>query len=150
MYFSRTCFLFEVEEELLVEDEGHAADLFHLGLRRGVPVDEVGCDGDRQLPSKLLPLETCGSKKSKKHFQVKGYFISLRRKGVHSETWGLLMLHNNSTWWIVPDELRGPRKDAVLSSDDTSASSEEGEGCCKGGSCFFLTFSNRPDVILKM
>lgn len=47
MHVSRTCLLFEVEEEFLVEDEGHAADLFHLGLRRSVPVDEVGCDGDR-------------------------------------------------------------------------------------------------------
>ena len=47
----------QVLEELLVEDEGHSGDLVdpRLGLR--VPVDEVGCDGDRQLASELLTPE---------------------------------------------------------------------------------------------
>lgn len=58
MCFSPTCLLFEVEKELLIEDEGHAADLFYFGLGSGVPVDEVGCDGDCQLPPELLSLET--------------------------------------------------------------------------------------------
>lgn len=53
-----TCLLFEVKKKLLVEDEGHSADLLHLGLRRGVPVDEVGRDGDRQLASELFSFKT--------------------------------------------------------------------------------------------
>ena len=44
-------------EEPLVEDERHTADLLHLGLGRGVPVLEVGRDGDGQLPPELLALE---------------------------------------------------------------------------------------------
>ena len=51
--------LLQVQEELLVEDEGHARDLLHRGLGVGVPVDEVGRDGDGQLASELFPLETC-------------------------------------------------------------------------------------------
>lgn len=43
---SSTCLLFEVKKELLVEDEGHSADLLHSGLCCGVSVDEVGRDGD--------------------------------------------------------------------------------------------------------
>lgn len=58
-----TCLLFEVEKELLVEDKGHAADLLHLGLGGGVPVDEVGSDGDGQLPPELLPFKACGETK---------------------------------------------------------------------------------------
>lgn len=54
-----TCFFFEVLKKFLVEDEGHPADLLHLGLGRAVPVDEVGSDGDGQLPSELLPPEPC-------------------------------------------------------------------------------------------
>lgn len=64
---SPTCFLFKIQEEFLVEDERHAADLLHFGFRSGVPVDEVGCDGNRQLPPELLPFETWergGGKKS--------------------------------------------------------------------------------------
>ena len=53
-----TCLLFELQEELLVEDEGHSADLLYLGLGRGVPVDKVGCDGDGQRTPELLSLET--------------------------------------------------------------------------------------------
>ena len=53
-----TRLLFEVKEELLVEDEGDAADLLDFGLCSSVPVDEVGRDGDRQLPPELLPFET--------------------------------------------------------------------------------------------
>lgn len=56
--FSPTCFLFKVQEEFLVEDERHAADLLYFGFRCGVPVDEVGCDGDCQLSPELLPFET--------------------------------------------------------------------------------------------
>jgi len=52
-----TGFLPQFLEEALVEDEGHAADLLHLGLRRRVPVLEVGGDGDGQLPTELLALE---------------------------------------------------------------------------------------------
>lgn len=57
-WFSPTCFLFEIEKKLLVEDEGHAADLFYFGLCSCVSVDEIGCDGNRQLPPELLPFET--------------------------------------------------------------------------------------------
>lgn len=52
----------EVLEELLVEDERHAADLLHAGLGLRVPIDEVGGDGDRQLPAELLPRETLPNK----------------------------------------------------------------------------------------
>lgn len=63
--FSHTCFLFKVQEEFLVEDECHAADLLYFGFRCGVPVDEVGRDGDRQLSPELLPFETwAGGKKA--------------------------------------------------------------------------------------
>lgn len=55
----RTCGFPEVLEELLVEDERHAADLLHLGLRRGVPVDEVGRDGNGQLSPELLAPKPC-------------------------------------------------------------------------------------------
>ena len=54
----RTCGFSEVLEELLVEDERHAADLLHAGLRRRVPVDEVCRDGDGQLAPKLLACES--------------------------------------------------------------------------------------------
>lgn len=60
-----TCRLSEVLKELLVEDEGHAADLLHLSLRCRVPVDEVSRDGDCQLAPELLtpkPYEGRGSR----------------------------------------------------------------------------------------
>lgn len=41
-----TCLLLELQEEFLVENKSHAADLFHLGLSCCVPVDEIGSDGD--------------------------------------------------------------------------------------------------------
>lgn len=44
-------------EELLVVDAGHTADLFYLSLGGRVPVDEVCCDADSQLASKLFVLE---------------------------------------------------------------------------------------------
>lgn len=47
-------------KELLVEDEGHPANLLNLRLRRRVPVDEVGGDGDGKLPPELLAPKTCG------------------------------------------------------------------------------------------
>lgn len=65
LLFSPTCFLFEVKEELLVEDKGHTADFFHFGLRGGVPVDEVGSDGNGKLPPELLSFETWERKKTK-------------------------------------------------------------------------------------
>ena len=42
----------------LFVDEGHATDLLHDGLGGRAPVGEVGRDGDGQLASKLLPLES--------------------------------------------------------------------------------------------
>lgn len=51
-------FVLKLQEELLVEDEGHTADLLHFRLRCGVAVHKVGRDGDGQLASKLLPSET--------------------------------------------------------------------------------------------
>lgn len=62
---SATCGLSEVLEELLVEDERHAADLLHLGLRRGVPVDEVGRDGNGQLSPELLAPKPCKRQRNK-------------------------------------------------------------------------------------
>ena len=41
----------------MVEDEGHTADLLHFGLGGGVPVDEVGRDGDGQLAAELFSPE---------------------------------------------------------------------------------------------
>lgn len=58
-----TCFFLQVLEEFLIEDEGHAADLLHLGLRRRVSVDEVGCDGDGQFSPEFFPSKSCGKKK---------------------------------------------------------------------------------------
>lgn len=55
---SLTCLLFEVKEEFLVEDEGHATDLLHFGLCSSVPVDKIGCDGNGQLPPEFFPFET--------------------------------------------------------------------------------------------
>lgn len=52
-----TCLLLELQEELLIEDEGHSADLLHFGLSCGVTIDEVCGDGDGQFPSELLSLE---------------------------------------------------------------------------------------------
>lgn len=57
-----TCLLFEVEKEFLVEDEGHSADLFYFGLCTGVPVDEVGRDGNCKFTPELLPFETWKNK----------------------------------------------------------------------------------------
>ena len=57
--YKLTRFLLEVKEELLVEYEGHPTDLLHASFCRGVPVHKVGRDGDGQLPTKLLPTETC-------------------------------------------------------------------------------------------
>ena len=56
---SLTGLLPQLLEEPLVEDEGHATDLLHLGLCRGVAVHEVSRDGDGQLPAELLALEPC-------------------------------------------------------------------------------------------
>lgn len=50
----QTCCFSEVLKELLVEDEGHAADLLNLRLRCSVPVDEVCRDGDGELAPELL------------------------------------------------------------------------------------------------
>ncbi len=41
-----TCLLLELQEELLIEDEGHSADLLHFGLSCCVSIDEVCRDGD--------------------------------------------------------------------------------------------------------
>lgn len=57
-------------EKLLVEDEGHAADLLHFGLGGRVPVDEVRSDGDGELPAELLTPKTwrgVGGKKEKNY-----------------------------------------------------------------------------------
>lgn len=56
-------------EKLLVEDEGHPADLLHFGLGARVPVDEVRSDGDGELPAELLTAKTwrgVGEKKKEK------------------------------------------------------------------------------------
>lgn len=53
-----TCLSEQILEELLVVDACHAADLCYLGLSSRVPVDEVGCDADSQLPSQLFMLKT--------------------------------------------------------------------------------------------
>lgn len=50
----QTCCFSEVLKELLVEDEGHAADLLNLCLRWRVPVDEVRSDGNGKLAPELL------------------------------------------------------------------------------------------------
>lgn len=52
---SLTGLLFEVLEELLVEDEGHATDFLHFGLCCSVPVDKVGCNSDGQFPAEFFP-----------------------------------------------------------------------------------------------
>lgn len=44
----------EVLKELLIEDEGHTADLFDFCLCRRVPVNEVSSDGDGELSPELL------------------------------------------------------------------------------------------------
>lgn len=54
-----SCFS-EVLKELLVEDKGHAADLFDLRLCRCVPVNEVSRDGDGELSPELLTPKPCG------------------------------------------------------------------------------------------
>lgn len=46
-------------KELLIEDEGHAADLLNLRLRRRVPVDEISGDGDGELAPELLAPKPC-------------------------------------------------------------------------------------------
>lgn len=58
-----TSFFFKVLEKLLVEDESHATNFFHLGLRRAVSVYEVGGDGDSQLPPEFFPSEPCAGKR---------------------------------------------------------------------------------------
>ena len=50
--------LVQVVEELLIEYESDAADLFHSTLCLRMSVDEIRSDGDGQLPAKLLPLES--------------------------------------------------------------------------------------------
>lgn len=49
-----TCCFSEVLKELLVEDEGHPADLLNLRLCCRVPVDEVSSDGDGELAPEFL------------------------------------------------------------------------------------------------
>jgi hypothetical protein len=49
----------EIAEELLVENERHAADFFNAGLRLRELVDEVYRYRDGQLPTELFPLEPC-------------------------------------------------------------------------------------------
>ena len=46
-------------EELLVEDERHAADLLHPSLRLALAVHQIRRDGDGQPPPEFLPLESC-------------------------------------------------------------------------------------------
>ena len=53
------CLLLEIQEELLVENEGHTRDLLHTRLCICVSVDEVGSDRNGQLAPELLPFETC-------------------------------------------------------------------------------------------
>lgn len=65
MHSLPTCLFFEVKKELLVEDESHSTDFFYFGLCGGVPVDEVGCDGDCQFTPELLPFETWENGKNK-------------------------------------------------------------------------------------
>ena len=45
-------------EELLVEDERHAADLFHARFRLALPVHQIRRDGNGQPPAEFFPLET--------------------------------------------------------------------------------------------
>ena len=56
---SLTCFFFKVLEKLLIEDESHTTNFFHLGLRRAVSVYEVGGDCDGQLPTEFFSPEPC-------------------------------------------------------------------------------------------
>lgn len=74
--FYPTCLLFEVKKKLLVKNEGHTADLFYFGLCSSVSVDEVGCDGNRQLPPELLPFETWRRKSEiKNETETEGIWI---------------------------------------------------------------------------
>ena len=60
-----TCFFFKVLKKLLVEDESHPANLFHLGLGCAVSVYEVGGDRDSQLPTEFFPSEPCMRRREK-------------------------------------------------------------------------------------
>lgn len=51
-------FLIQFLEKFLVEDKGHPAYLLHPRLGFGTLVDEIGSDGNRELTTKLLTLET--------------------------------------------------------------------------------------------
>lgn len=60
-----TCCFSEVLKELLVEDEGHPADLLNLRLRCRVPVDEVSSDGNGKLAPELLTPKPWGKQSSR-------------------------------------------------------------------------------------
>lgn len=51
----QTCGISEILEELLVEDEGHTADLFYFGFSCGVAIDEVRCDRNREFTTEFFP-----------------------------------------------------------------------------------------------
>ena len=72
-----------------VEDEGHAADLLHFDLCRGVPVDEVGRDGDGQLPAELFASETFSERRKEnsamKHAEGRKPSVSKETKHTHVE-----------------------------------------------------------------
>lgn len=52
-----TSFLFEIQKEFLVENEGNSTYLLNLCLSGGVSVDEVCRYGDGQFATKFLPPE---------------------------------------------------------------------------------------------
>ena len=58
-----TCFFFKVLKKLLIEDESHATNLFHLGLSCAVSVYEVGGDCNSQLPTEFFSSEPCVRKR---------------------------------------------------------------------------------------
>lgn len=63
----------EVPEKFLVENEGHARDLLHSGLRLALPVHQIGSNCDSKSSSEFFPLETylnIFQYKQKSNFQI--------------------------------------------------------------------------------
>lgn len=67
----QTCCFSEVLKKLLVEDEGHTADLLNLCLCCRVPVDEVSRDGDGKLAPELLPPKPWGLQEGSRQCDLK-------------------------------------------------------------------------------
>lgn len=97
----QTCGISEILEELLVEDEGHTADLFYFGFSCGVAIDEVCCDSNCKFTAEFFSAKPYRKEKAAtlktRHTFREG---SVCHRQVHSQNKkraGMWLITNSST-----------------------------------------------------